>query len=136
MAIPRSFRLLEELEKGEKGGSQACSYGLSNGDDVSMTNWNGTILGAPNSVHANRIYSVEIICGPKYPDEPPLIKFVSKINLQCVDQKTGDVIVDKFTIMNNWKRSTTIEDCLMELRKEMITPANKTLAQPNEGSIF
>ena len=136
MAIPRSFRLLEELEKGEKGGSQACSFGLTNGDDVTMTHWNGTILGAPNSVHANRIYSVEIICDDTYPDKPPLIKFLSKINLQCVDQTTGDIIVDKFSIMKNWKRSTTIEDCLLELRKEMVTPTNKALPQPKEGSTF
>lgn len=69
--MPRNFRLLEELEKGEKGlgagkGSvtprtcydqdtdttaEACSYGLADGDDMMMTNWNGTILGPPH-VHA------------------------------------------------------------------------------------
>ena len=65
--IPRNFRLLDELEKGEKGQgagryesslifvgdtytdatSEACSYGLADGDDVMMSNWNGTILGPP-----------------------------------------------------------------------------------------
>ena len=136
MAIPRSFRLLEELEKGEKGGSQACSYGLADGEDVTMTNWNGTILGAPNSVHANRIYSVEIVCDNTYPDKPPKVRFTSKINLDCVDQTTGDIIIEKFNTMNNWKRPTTIEDVLLDLRKEMITPVNKALPQPKEGSTF
>lgn len=46
------------------------------------------------SVHENRIYSVNIHCGPDYPDNPPTIQFVSAVNIPCVDQRTGKVGVE------------------------------------------
>ncbi|RLV87858.1 Ubiquitin-conjugating enzyme variant MMS2 [Meyerozyma sp. JA9] len=134
--IPRNFKLLEELEKGEKGlGAESISYGLSSQDDITMTNWNGTILGPPHSTHENRIYSLTIICDESYPDKPPTVKFISKINLPCVGP-SGQVLVDQFETLKNWKRSYTMETVLLELRKSMASPANKKLPQPAEGSTY
>ncbi|CAH6720170.1 ubiquitin-conjugating enzyme variant Mms2p [[Candida] jaroonii] len=134
--IPRNFKLLEELEKGEKGlSAESISYGLSNQDDITMTHWNGTILGPPHSSHENRIYSLNIVCGEKYPDEPPKVNFLSKINLPCVDGE-GNVVVSQFETLKNWKRSYSMETVLLELRKSMASTSNKKLVQPPEGSTY
>lgn len=133
---PRNFKLLEELEKGEKGlGAESISYGLSSQDDITMTNWNGTILGPPHSTHENRIYSLTIVCDESYPDQPPKVQFISKINLPCVDSN-GKVLAEEFDTLKNWRRSYTMETVLLELRKSMASPANKKLSQPAEGSTY
>lgn len=134
--MPRSFRLLDELEKGQKGlASDGVSFGLQEADDITLTNWSCTILGYPGTNFENRIYCLSLICGDNYPDEPPIVKFLTKISLRCVDPQ-GNVIKSLCPVLASWNRNFTIESILTCLRKEMAQVHNRRLAQPPEGDMY
>jgi ubiquitin-conjugating enzyme E2 variant len=135
--VPRNFRLLEELERGEKGfGDGTVSYGMDDSDDMSMRSWTGTIIGPPGTAHDGRIYTLRIQCGNNYPDQAPLVWFRSKINMASVDQRDGRVDPSRFPALGHWRRETTLETVLTELRREMASAMNKKLQQPPEGQNY
>ncbi|KAJ1385782.1 Ubiquitin-conjugating enzyme E2 [Sesbania bispinosa] len=137
VVVPRNFRLLEELERGEKGiGDGTVSYGMDDGDDIYMRSWTGTIIGPHNTVHEGRIYQLKLFCDKDYPEKPPSVRFHSRINMTCVNHETGVVEPKKFGLLANWQREYTMEDILTQLKKEMAAPHNRKLVQPPEGTYF
>ena len=83
-----------------------------------------------------RIYTLALKCGDKYPQEPPQVKFVSKINLNFVNKTTGVIEPDKLPILREWKQTYNIEMLLSTIKNEMCTSANRKLPQPPEGTNF
>ena len=49
------------------------------------------ITAACQTVHEGRIYQLKLFCGQDYPDNPPTVKFQTRINMTCVNQETGVV---------------------------------------------
>lgn len=93
-----------------------------------MSKWNATVLGPSNSVHQNRIYSLRVFCGDSYPEVPPEVWFITKINLPCVQPTDGKVRRRResrsrqvnpalFPVLGRWQRGYTLEKVLVELRR-------------------
>jgi ubiquitin-protein ligase len=84
----------------------------------------------------DRFYELRIHCPEDYPAVPPNVRFVTKINMNCVDSKTGVVSPSKLPAIKNWNRNMGIEQVLQSLRMEMCSDANRRLRQPAEGGTF
>mmetsp|Transcript_10592 Transcript_10592/g.16050 ORF Transcript_10592/g.16050 Transcript_10592/m.16050 type:complete len:139 (+) Transcript_10592:67-483(+) len=136
VVVPRNFKLLEELEASEKGtGDMSISMGLVDPDDIFLTEWNASILGPGVSPFDGQLYELRVTCGDDYPQRPPVVRFVTRINLTCVDQRTG-MVTSELPAIANWNRSMSIESVLVAIKNLMTSPQNRRLPQPAEGSRF
>ena len=133
--VPRNFRLLEELEAGEKEQDlpAGISFGLADQSDATLTNWVGSIIGAPNTRFDGRIIQIRFTCGESYPKQPPAVKFINKVNLPFVDG-SGNIISAQLPTLASWKPETTILNILLDIQSQMKKYGHNP--QPPDGQTY
>ena len=84
--VPRNFRLLEELEVGEKEQDlpAGISFGLEDAADATLTTWVGSIFGPQGTRFENRLIQIKIVCGQQYPKQPPAILTYRRYQKQII----------------------------------------------------
>src|SRR4051794_14441344 len=86
--------------------------------------------------HENRIYELKMHCGDNYPKQPPIIHFVSQINLPGVSHQDGAVDKNAIGILRDWENIAnqlsknprpkedplSLEAALISIRKSVAKP--------------
>lgn len=78
------------------------------------------------------MYTLYVECPDAYPNVPPKIRFVSKVNMPDVDQRTGEV--SPKLLQAQWKKDSSIVLMLCFIRASMKTATR--LTQPADGTSF
>ena len=97
--------------------------------------WKGSIVSPPHTSFDNRFYSLSITT----PSHPPLVRFVTKINLPCADLTTGVVNPASLYSLRDWTPNSTMQDVLDNINgwiSSMTLPENKRRAQPGENDEY
>lgn len=135
--VPRSFKLIKELEQAEKQTTDTknphapfTSLGLTEDTGMEnyamqMANWQGTIIGPQNTNIGDRFYNIRVYCGPNYPEVPPEMWFVSpQINMAEVDSKgTVNIQALQQSTGQRWDRTMSIVDVMYWIRQQMTAAA-------------
>ena len=124
VVVPRSFKLLDELEQAEKGKYDAGKYGnapqfisigLAQPDDILLKSWNCTLIPAQGTPIGDRFYALTIVTDENYPHVPPRVKFSQRVAISCVDG-SGNVNVASIPGFQ-WRYEKSMMDDLVALRQ-------------------
>ena len=103
---------LEDLTPHSTGAHSPCS--------TFMNDWQASIFHGCGGGEV-RLWFLHLTVPGTYPSTPPVIKFVSKISMECVDAR-GNIIVAKVPYLASWNSSKTMLGALQVCQCLTSTP--------------
>ena len=88
--------------------------------DESNTHLIGKIRGAPDTPFQYGVFKIDITIPDKYPFEPPVCKFLTKVWHPNISSQTGVICLD--ILKDQWAAAMTIESILTSLQSFLSSP--------------
>jgi len=82
-----------------------------------------------------RVLELSIEVGARYPEEPPALRFRSRVNLPFV-RGDGRVDLKALGVAQAWKRHNSIEDAMNAVYHAIMRPECRRLPQPPDGARY
>lgn len=131
--VPRNIKLIMELEDAEKGRyGDVKKYGydclmvtigldyntcvMNNDKGYDISYWNASIIPRQHMI-GDRIYYLKMEAPWDYPQDPPIVRYVHKVKMPCVDDR-GFVLFDKMKTVE-WTSQKCMFEVILALREEM-----------------
>ena len=86
----------------------------------SNTHLVGKIKGAPDTPFQYGVFQIDIVIPDKYPFEPPICKFLTKVWHPNISSQTGVICLD--ILKDQWAAAMTIESVLTSLQSFLSSP--------------
>lgn len=83
-------------------------------EKISLLSVNVIVIFRFQTPYENRMYSLKIDCGQRYPDDAPTVRFLSRINMNCINSTTGavsgvcEMLLRFLFYLKNWFIGTVI----------------------------
>ncbi|KAJ3700322.1 hypothetical protein LUZ61_004027 [Rhynchospora tenuis] len=128
-------RIQRELDNLQRNPLALCSVGLVKED---LFQWQGTIMGPPDSPYFGGIFIINIHFPPDYPFKPPSVNFQTKVYHPNISssESSGTICSCLDILTNKWSPAYTISEVLLKICTFLVDPILDCPLEPEIARIY